>query len=97
MECSASWFSPLPIWTSLFRLADIAAAMSVEGQLGTDRVFAADLQQMRPHPGQAAAASNMMRLLAGFGDRGQPPDAGLHPRAGCLLAALRTPGRRCGP
>ncbi len=49
----------------LFPLADIAAAMSVEGQLGTDRVFAADLQQMRPHPGQAAAASNMMRLLAG--------------------------------
>jgi histidine ammonia-lyase len=51
----------------LFRLADIAAAMSVEGQLATDRVFAADLQRLRPHPGQAVAASNMTRLLAGSG------------------------------
>jgi histidine ammonia-lyase len=46
-------------------LADIAAAMSVEGLLGTDRVFAADLLALRPHPGQAAAAVNMTRLLAG--------------------------------
>ena len=45
----------------LFRLADVAAAMSVEGQLGTDRVFADDLQQLRPHPGQAVAAANMTR------------------------------------
>ncbi|MCQ4120795.1 histidine ammonia-lyase [Rhodococcus tibetensis] len=49
----------------LLRLADITAAMSVEGLLGTDRVFAADLQSLRPHPGQAAAAENMTRLLAG--------------------------------
>ena len=38
--------------------------MSVEGLLGTDRVFAADLHAMRPHPGQAAAAANMRRVLA---------------------------------
>ncbi|MGW0174552.1 histidine ammonia-lyase [Rhodococcus sp. NPDC003322] len=49
----------------LLKLADVAAAMSVEGLLGTDRVFAADLQALRPHPGQAAAAANMARLLAG--------------------------------
>ncbi|CAN5408559.1 histidine ammonia-lyase [soil metagenome] len=48
---------------NLFRVADIAAAMSVEGQLGTDRVFAADLQQMRPHPGQADSAANLTALL----------------------------------
>lgn len=48
----------------LFRLADVAAAMSVEGQLGTDRVFAADLQRLRPHPGQARSAANIARLLA---------------------------------
>ena len=48
----------------LLKLADIAAAMSVEGLLGTDRVFAADLQALRPHPGQATAAANMARLLA---------------------------------
>lgn len=34
----------------LLRTADIAAALSVEAQLGTDRTFAADLQALRPHP-----------------------------------------------
>ena len=48
----------------LLKLADVAAAMSVEGLLGSDRVFAEDLQAMRPHPGQAAAAANMRRVLA---------------------------------
>jgi histidine ammonia-lyase len=47
----------------LFRAADVAAAMSVEAQLGTDRVFAADLQELRPHPGQAASAANLRVLL----------------------------------
>ena len=51
----------------LMRTADIAAAMSVEGQLGTDRVFAAELQAIRPHPGQAASAANLVALLAGSG------------------------------
>src|SRR5262245_58466822 len=32
----------------LLKTADITAAMSVEGLLGTDRVFADDLQQLRP-------------------------------------------------
>ncbi|WP_123026825.1 histidine ammonia-lyase [Mycolicibacterium stellerae] len=50
---------------NLFRLADIAAAMSVEGLLGTDRVFADDLQRLRPHPGQAVSAANINRMLAG--------------------------------
>jgi histidine ammonia-lyase len=49
----------------LLRTADITAAMSVEAMLGTDRVFAADLQELRPHPGQADAAANMRALLAG--------------------------------
>ncbi|WAM14020.1 histidine ammonia-lyase [Rhodococcus sp. JS3073] len=49
----------------LLRLADVTAAMSVEGLLGTDKVFAPDLQALRPHPGQALAAANMVRLLAG--------------------------------
>jgi histidine ammonia-lyase len=51
----------------LLRTADIAAAMSVEAQLGTDRVFAADLQAIRPHPGQALSAANLTRLLADSG------------------------------
>jgi histidine ammonia-lyase len=51
----------------LLRVADIAAAMSVEALLGTDRVFADDLQAMRPHPGQAQSAANLRELLAGSG------------------------------
>jgi len=49
----------------LLRTADVAAAMSVEALLGTDAVFAADLQVLRPHPGQAASAANLRTLLAG--------------------------------
>jgi histidine ammonia-lyase len=49
---------------TLLRTADITAAMSVEAQLGTDAVFAADLQALRPHPGQAASAANLRALLA---------------------------------
>jgi histidine ammonia-lyase len=48
----------------LFRTADITGAMSVESMLGTAHVFAADLHQLRPHPGQAIAAANMRALLA---------------------------------
>ncbi|RYJ00413.1 MAG: histidine ammonia-lyase, partial [Actinomycetales bacterium] len=51
----------------LLRTADIAAAMSVEGQLGTDRVFAPELQAIRPHPGQALSAANLVALLADSG------------------------------
>ncbi len=49
----------------LAKNADIAAAMTVEAILGTDRVFAEDLINLRPHPGQAAAARNMRALLHG--------------------------------
>ncbi|MGN6609695.1 MAG: histidine ammonia-lyase, partial [Jatrophihabitans sp.] len=49
----------------LVATADITAAMSVEAQLGTDAVFRADLQALRPHPGQAASAANLVALLAG--------------------------------
>ena len=51
----------------LVRTADVAAAMSVEALLGTDRPFAADLQALRPHPGQAASAANLVAVLAGSG------------------------------
>ena len=51
--------------STLAKNADIAAAMSVEAILGTDAVFAADLQALRPHPGQAASAANLRAMLAG--------------------------------
>lgn len=50
---------------ALVTTADLSAAMSVEALLGTDRVFAAELQALRPHPGQAASAANLTALLAG--------------------------------
>jgi histidine ammonia-lyase len=49
----------------LVTTADIGAAMSVEAALGTDRVFAHDLQQLRPQPGQALSAANMRAVLDG--------------------------------
>jgi len=49
----------------LLRVADIAAAMSVEALMGTDRAFAEDLVALRPQPGQAASAANLRALLAG--------------------------------
>jgi histidine ammonia-lyase len=51
---------------ALCRAADIIAAMSVEALLGTDQVFLPELHlPLRPHPGQAASADNMLRVLAG--------------------------------
>src|SRR3954447_13189924 len=47
----------------LVTTADITAAMSVEALLGTDRVFADDLQHLRPQPGQAQSAANMRAVL----------------------------------
>src|SRR5881227_1466879 len=49
----------------LLTTADLTAAMSVEALLGTDAVFAEDLQALRPHPGQADAAGNLRALLTG--------------------------------
>lgn len=49
----------------LLDTADVAAAMSVESQLGTDAVFAADLQALRPQTGQAVSAANLRSALAG--------------------------------
>ena len=45
---------------------DVVAAMSVEAQMGTDRVFRPELHEpLRPHPGQAKSAANMFAALAG--------------------------------
>ena len=49
---------------ALLKVADVAAAMSVEALLGTDRAFAAELVALRPQPGQAVSAANLRALLA---------------------------------
>ncbi|MDX6354450.1 MAG: histidine ammonia-lyase [Streptomyces sp.] len=58
----------------LFTSADITAALTLEALLGTDRVLAADLHAIRPHPGQAASAENMRRVLEGSGLTGHHQD-----------------------
>ncbi|GAB4098014.1 histidine ammonia-lyase [Sinomonas halotolerans] len=51
---------------ALVKTADVTAALSVEGLLGTDQVFLPELHApLRPHPGQADAAANMLAVLAG--------------------------------
>ena len=49
----------------LFDAADLAAAMSVEALLGTDRVFAADLARLRPQAGQQISAARIAAALSG--------------------------------
>lgn len=64
---------------ALLRVADVAAAASVEALLGTDAVFAADLHALRPHPGQASSAANIARVLSDSGLVSRP-DAGVFTR-----------------
>ncbi len=48
----------------LLAQADMITAMTVEGLLATDTPFAADLQALRPQPGQAVSAANIVAMLA---------------------------------
>jgi histidine ammonia-lyase len=47
----------------LSRVADVAGAMTVEATKSSLRPFDPRIQQIRPHPGQAACAANLRRLL----------------------------------
>ena len=49
--------------------ADITVAMSLDATLGTATAFRGEIQQVRPHPGQSSAASNMRKVLADDGLR----------------------------
>ena len=52
----------------LCAVADITTAMSIEGLLGTDRVFAPELHfPLRPQIGQAISAANIYAMLNGSG------------------------------
>ncbi len=48
----------------LAKAADVAAAMTVEAALGTDRSFDQRIHRLRPHVGQSASAANLRKLLA---------------------------------
>jgi histidine ammonia-lyase len=49
--------------THLAKIADVAGAMTIEATKSSERPFDARIQQLRPHPGQIAAAANLRRLL----------------------------------
>lgn len=49
----------------LVRLADVAGAMSLDSLLGTPVAFDPRIQQVRPHPGQIAAAAHLTSLMEG--------------------------------
>ncbi|MFQ6078666.1 MAG: histidine ammonia-lyase [Thermodesulfobacteriota bacterium] len=46
----------------LSKIADIAAAMSLEVLMGTNVEFDPRIQEVKPHPGQIGAADNMRRI-----------------------------------
>lgn len=51
---------------ALVKTADVTAALSVDGLMGTDQVFLPELHApLRPHPGQADSAANMLAVLRG--------------------------------
>ncbi|WP_149185206.1 histidine ammonia-lyase [Streptomyces sp. TRM49041] len=56
----------------LYKTADVTAALSLEALLGTDKVLRPELHAIRPHPGQGAAAANMLAVLKGSGLVGHP-------------------------
>ncbi|MEU6081395.1 histidine ammonia-lyase [Streptomyces sp. NPDC047108] len=58
----------------LFTAADITAALSLEALLGTEKVLAPELHAIRPHPGQAASAANMLKVVADSGLTGHHQD-----------------------
>lgn len=47
----------------LARIADVAGAMTVEATRSSQKPFDQRIQEVRPHPGQAACAANLRRLL----------------------------------
>ncbi len=49
---------------ALLRQMDIAASLSIQALRGTDRVFSAEVNELRPHPGQLDSAENLFALLA---------------------------------
>jgi histidine ammonia-lyase len=60
----------------LVRTADVLGAMSLDALHGTDVAFDPRIHAPRPHPGQAASARNLRKLLAGSAIRESHRDCG---------------------
>ncbi|GHI55701.1 histidine ammonia-lyase [Streptomyces rubradiris] len=59
---------------TLYKSADVTAALTLEALLGSDKVLAPELHAIRPHPGQGASAANMLAVLKGSGLTGHHQD-----------------------
>jgi histidine ammonia-lyase len=60
----------------LARTADVVGALTLDALKGTDVAFDPRIHAARPHPGQAASARNLRRLLAGSAIRESHRDCG---------------------
>jgi len=60
----------------LARAADVVAAITTDALKGTDVAFDPRIHAARPHPGQAASARNLRKLLAGSAIRESHRDCG---------------------
>ena len=60
----------------LLRGCDVIGAMTLDALKGTDVAFDPRIHETRPHPGQAASARNLRRLLAGSAIRESHRDCG---------------------
>lgn len=60
----------------LVRTADVAGALSLDALKGTDVAFDPRIHAARPHPGQAASARNLRKLLSGSAIRESHRDCG---------------------
>ena len=79
----------------LARTADVAGALTLDALKGTDVAFDPRIHAARPHPGQAASARNLRRLLAGSAAPRVAPR--LRQGAGRLQPALHAAGARRRP
>lgn len=62
---SAHAVKVLMMASKLIRVADVTASFSLEAYNGRIDPFRAEIQQVRPHPGQIETASNIRRILNG--------------------------------
>ncbi len=60
----------------LVRAADVVGALTLDALKGTDVAFDPRIHAARPHPGQAASARNLRRLLGGSAIRESHRDCG---------------------
>ena len=68
----------------LARAADVVGALTLDALEGTDVAFDPRIHAARPHPGQAASARNLRRLLEGSAIRESHRDCGRVQDAYCL-------------